>query len=127
MDLRGRHYKKPMMEIVSFEKFNVVSADADQMVLALDTSRHQNFVILLNTKDANGIKYRLESANIDSNGNETAWTILLAEATLLGDLQFVISRQCVSERVRMIIKNDVPGSNATLDIFIRLNPFGTIV
>lgn len=127
MDLRGRHYKKPMMEIVSFEKFAVEGSDADSQVLSIDTSRHQNFVILINTKNANGIRYKFEVANIDSDGRETDWTTLSGEELLEGNKQTVITRLCVSERTRMIMKNDVAGSGASVDLFVRLNPFGTIV
>lgn len=127
MQLQGRHYKKPMMEIVSFEKFDVAGTDAKETVIFLDTSRHQNFVIMLNTKNDYGIRYKIEVANIDSDGKETNWTTLLGEEVLEGNKQAVITRVCVSERARLLIENDIAAEVASVDIFVRLNPFGTIV
>lgn len=127
MDFTNKNFKKPANEIVNFEKLALGVTDAVMNGVVIDTSRHLNVAIFLATKNANAVKYVVEVANVDESGVLSGWSVLEPETVLAGNDQVVFTSNCVAERMRLTLANNVGAALGEVDIFVRLNPVGSII
>jgi len=83
--------------------------------ITLDTSKHCSYSILM-TPSA-GIKYIVEGSNDNTN-----WRTIKSEATVLTSVTEIIKADCVSNYVRVNIKNNVTDTPAIVEFQVRINP-----
>lgn len=128
MELNKRGYKKPAMEIVTFEKIALPIEDVDTTpITVVDTSRHSQAVFMINNISGEGLQYSFQVANVKEDGTMSEWVDLEARQSLMANEKVVMVKQCVADRMKLSMQNETPGSVASIDLFVRLVPFGTIV